>query len=85
MNTGFTEKNYVGFNKSSSDKITSFLNDLRDCLDKHNVKLYSHECEVYIEGQGYVGYLEDNVETVEIIEGEKTLYTSYKTLRSSWN
>lgn len=83
MNTGFTEKDYTVFNTSSTDKITNFLNDLRDCLNKHNVKLYSHECEVYIEGQGYIGYLEDNVETVEIVEGEKTLYTSYKSIGSS--
>lgn len=83
MNTGFTEKDYTGFDATPAEKIVNFLNDLRDCLNKHNVKLYSHECEVYIEGQGYIGYLEDNVETVEITEGEETLYTSYKSLSSS--
>ena len=49
-------------------------------LDKHRVKLYSHECEVYIEGKGYVGYLEDNVETIDIVEGEETLYASQKSI-----
>ena len=83
MNTGFTEKDYTGFDASPADKVVAFLNDLRDCLNKHKVKLYGQDCEVYIDGQGYIGYLEDNVETVEITEGEETLYSSYKSLESS--
>lgn len=78
MTTDFIEKDYSGFKSTSKNEIKDFLNDLRLLLDKHKVKLYSHECEVYISGQGYVGYLEDNVETVEIVEGEKTLYSSKK-------
>jgi len=77
---GFTETDYVYSNASSDKRVNYFLNDLRALLDKHNVKLYSHECEVYIEGQGYVGYLEDNVETIDIVEGEETLYTSQKSI-----
>lgn len=79
MSTGFVEKDYTNFNSSSTKKIQSFLDDLRNVLDKHDVKLYSHECEVYINGQGYIGYLEDNVDSVNIVDGNETLYTSYKT------
>ena len=56
------------------------MNDLRDLLDKYDVKLYSHDCEVYIKGKGYIGYLEDNIETIDIVEGEETLYFSLKTI-----
>lgn len=76
MSTGFIEKDYTGFTSTSDAKVKSFLNDLRNLLDKHGIKLYSHDCEVYIEGHGYIGYLEDNVRTVDIVEGEETLYTS---------
>ena len=78
--TGFSEIDYSQFGSSTDEKVKQFLNDLRTLLDKHNVKLYSHECEVYIEGQGYIGYLEDNVETVDIVEGEETLYSSQKSI-----
>ena len=78
--TGFTEIDYSQFSSSPDEKVKQFLNDLRALLDKHKVKLYSHECEVYIEGQGYIGYLEDNVETVDIVEGEEALYSSQKSI-----
>jgi hypothetical protein len=77
---GFTETDYMQLNASADKRVKYFLNDLRALLDKHRVKLYSHECEVYIEGQGYIGYLEDNVETIDIVEGEETLYTSQKSI-----
>lgn len=79
MSTGFVEKDYTGFSSSSAEKIQIFLDDLRNILDKHSVKLYSHECEVYINGQGYIGYLEDNIDSVNIVDGNETLYTSRKT------
>ena len=78
--TGFSEIDYAQFTSSADERVKYFLNDLRVLLDKHKVKIYSHECEVYIEGQGYVGYLEDNVETVDIVEGEETLYSSQKSI-----
>ena len=78
--SGFSEINYTQMNSNDNERIKYFLNDLRSLLDKHKVKLYSHECEVYIEGQGYIGYLEDNVETVDIVEGEETLYSSKKSI-----
>lgn len=79
MSTGFVEKEYTKFSSSSTQKIQSFLDDLRNVLNKHNVKLYSNECEVYINGQGYIGYLEDNIDSVDIVDGDETLYTSHKT------
>lgn len=78
--TGFTEIDYSHLSSNSDERVRHFLNDLRSLLDKHKVKLYSHECEVYIEGQGYIGYLEDNVETVDIVEGEASLYSSQKSI-----
>jgi hypothetical protein len=78
--TGFSELDYTKFNSNTDERVKYFLNDLRSLLDKHKIKLYSHECEVYIEGQGYIGYLEDNVETIDIVEGEETLYSSQKSI-----
>lgn len=78
--TGFSELDYTKFNSRTDERVKYFLNDLRSLLDKHKIKLYSHECEVYIEGQGYIGYLEDNVETIDIVEGEETLYSSQKSI-----
>jgi hypothetical protein len=77
---GFNEKDYTSIENNSSNKVKNFLNDLRDLLNKHDVKLYGEGCEVYIKSLGYIGYLEDNIQTVEIIEGEETLYSSYKCL-----
>jgi len=77
---GLTEIEYSQFISNSDKRVKYFLDDLRSLLDKHKVKLYGHECEVYIEGQGYIGYLEDNVETIDIVEGEETLYTSQKSI-----
>lgn len=77
---GFSEIDYTQLNSNSNERVKHFLDDLRNLLDKHRIKLYSHECEVYIEGQGYIGYLEDNVETVDIIEGEETLFSSQKSI-----
>ena len=56
--------------------VTNFINDLRLLLDKHSVKLYTSNCEVYINKLGFVGNLEDNIETIEITEGDEILYTS---------
>ena len=78
--TGFSKLDSSQISSSSDARVKYFLNDLRALLDKHKVKLYSHECEVYIEGQGYIGYLEDNVETIEIVEGEETIYSSQKSI-----
>ena len=83
MSTDFLDNSYSSnFKSPSQNKVQSFLNDLRTLLNTYDVKLYSHDCEVYIKGQGYIGYLEDNVETVEIVEGEETLYSSYKSITS---
>ena len=62
--------------ETSKKKVVGFLDDLRYVLDKHGVKLYTESCEVYLSGIGYVGYLEDNTETVDIIEEEEVLFTS---------
>ncbi len=56
--------------------VTNFINDLRLLLDKHEVKLYTSNCEIYINNLGFVGNLEDNIETIEVTEGDEILYTS---------
>ena len=67
-------KEYSSSNEEKS--VISFINDLRLCLDKHGVKLYTSNCEVYINNLGFVGNLEDNIETIEVIDGDEVLYTS---------
>ncbi len=76
----FNEKDYTNTESNPNNKVKNFLDDLRDLLNKHDVKLYGEGCEVYIKNLGYIGYLEDNIQTVEIIEGNETLYSSYKCL-----
>ena len=82
MNSGFKAEDFSAsiLQTKSKDNIKDFLNDLRDLLDNYDVKLYSNDCEVYIKGRGYIGYLEDNIETIDIVEGEETLYSSLKTI-----
>ena len=58
------------------EKVVSFLNDLRELLDKHNAKLYTTGCELYLDGLGFVGMLEDNIEKVEVVDGDEVLYAS---------
>jgi len=80
MSTVFTEENYSNFESSSKKNVVMFLNDLRDLLNKYDVKLYGDYCEVYMKNQGFLGYLEDNIETVEITDNNETLHSSYKCL-----
>ncbi len=75
MASGF-KKEIVVLTSSPRNKVVSFLNDLRQLLDKHNAKLYASDCELFMDGLGYVGVLEDNIETVEISDGSEILYTS---------
>lgn len=75
MTSGFKEE-VVVLTSSPNDKVVSFLNDLRNILDKHKAKLYATDCELFMNGLGYVGMLEDNIETVEISDGSEILYTS---------
>jgi hypothetical protein len=63
---------------SPEDKINNFLKDLRNLLDKHKAKLYSSDCELYLDNIGYVGSLEDNIDCVEITDGYEVLYSSLK-------
>ena len=76
MSTGFSGEEVVVLQSSSSDRVVSFLNDLRVLLDKHGAKLYVTDCELYLNNIGYVGQLEDNIETVEISDGEEVIYSS---------
>ena len=75
MSGDFNEE-VVVLTTNPKDKVVSFLNDLRELLDKHNAKLYATDCELFMNGLGYVGMLEDNIETTEISEGNELLYTS---------
>lgn len=76
MTFGFNEEEVVVLQSSSSDRVVSFLNELRELLDKHGAKLYATDCELYLNNIGYVGQIEDNIETVEISEGDEVIYSS---------
>tara|TARA_B100001063_G_C16708804_1_gene526843 strand:- start:800 stop:1042 length:243 start_codon:yes stop_codon:yes gene_type:complete len=75
MSSGFKEE-VVVLTSNSNDKVVNFLNELRVLLDKHNAKLYATDCELFMNGLGYVGMLEDNIETIEISDGAEIIYTS---------
>ena len=76
MSTIYKEQDFTQTNTLPKDKIVLFLNDLRGLLDKHNVKLYTTSCELFINNVGFIGMLEDNIETIEIVDGDEVLYTS---------
>jgi len=75
MSSGFKEE-VVVLTSNSNDNVVNFLNELRVLLDKHNAKLYATDCELFMNGLGYVGMLEDNIETIEISDGAEIIYTS---------
>ena len=64
MSTSFKEDNYNQTFVDPKTKVKSFLKDLRSLLDQHKVKIYASDCEIYIDGLGFVGSLEDNIETL---------------------
>ncbi len=75
MSSGFKEE-VVVLTSNSNDKVVNFLNDLRVLLDKHNAKLYATDCELFMDGLGYVGMIEDNIESIEISDGGDILFSS---------
>mgnify|MGYP001207382534 CR=1 FL=1 len=60
----------------SKNKTIEFLKDLRTLLDKHGAKLYTTCCELYIDSMGFIGMLEDNIESIEVVDGNDILYSS---------
>ena len=76
MSSSYTEEDFTKMIVASEDKVVSFLNELRDLLDKHKTKLYTTSCELYMDGLGFIGILEDNIETVELVDDDEVLYTS---------
>lgn len=76
MSTIYKEKDFTKNFGLPEDKVVNFLNDLRVLLNKHNAKLYTTSCELYLNNLGFVGMLEDNIETVEVVDGDEVLYAS---------
>lgn len=76
MSSSFKEQDLAHFTYSSKDNVTLFCLELRELLDKYDAKIYSSECELYLNKSGFIGYVEDNIETVDIIEGDKVIFTS---------
>ena len=76
MTFGFNEEEVVVLQSNSNDRVIKFLDELRALLDRHSEKLYTTDCELYLNNIGYVGQLEDNIETVEISEGDEVIYSS---------
>lgn len=76
MASSFKENEVVLLTSNPNNKVVSFLNDLRQLLDAHKAKIYATDCELFMDGLGYIGLLEDNIETVEISDGSEILYTS---------
>lgn len=76
MSSSYTEEDFTKMLGASEDKVVSFLSDLRALLDKHKTKLYTTSCELYIDGLGFIGILEDNIETVDLVDDDEVLYSS---------
>lgn len=75
MSSGFKEE-VVILTSNQSDKVVGFLNDLRKLLDKHKAKFYTTDCELFIDGLGYVGMVEDNIESIDISDYGEVIYSS---------
>ena len=75
MSSGFKEE-VVVLTTNSNDKVVNFLNELRFLLDKHKAKLYATDCELFMNDLGYVGMLEDNIESIEISDGGEVIFSS---------
>lgn len=76
--SGVFNEEVVVLTTNPKDKVVNFLDELRELLDKHDAKLYTTDCELFMNGLGYVGTLEDNIETTEISDGNELLYSSNK-------
>lgn len=76
MSSFYKEQEFTKNNTLPGAKVVEFLNEFRSLLDKHNVKLYTTSCELYINNLGFIGMLEDNIATVEVVDGDEVLYTS---------
>lgn len=76
MSSIYKEQDFTQTLVVPGDQVVSFLNDLRTLLDKHNVKLYTTSCELYMNNLGFVGMLEDNIETIDVVDGDEILYSS---------
>ena len=70
MSKDIDNSNSITPSFSSDEKTKNFIKDLRDLLDKHGAQLYISSCELYLKDNGYVGYIEDNLETIEIVDEE---------------
>ena len=68
----------MNLTKSSKSKVIEFLNNFRDLLDNHKAKItcYGGDIEIYIDGIGYVGYLEDDEDQLNLSDGENILFKS---------
>jgi|11_taG_2_1085331.scaffolds.fasta_scaffold00057_44 hypothetical protein len=76
MSSSFKEQDLTHFTYTSKDDVTLFCLELRGLLDKYDAKLYSNGCELYFNNSGFIGNIEDNLETIDIIEGDKVIFTS---------
>ena len=72
----FKEKDYQQSFIDPKTKVLNFLKEMRFLLDRHKVKIYTADCEIYIDGLGFIGNIEDNIESLDIVEGEEILYSS---------
>lgn len=75
MSSGFKEE-IVVLTSNSNDRVVDFLNELRVLLDKHKAKLYATDCELFMNDLGYVGMLEDNIESIEVSDGGEVIFSS---------
>lgn len=62
---------------TKSNQTKRFIKELRQLLDKYDAKLYTNSCELYLKSKGFIGYVEDNIESIEIVDDcGDILYTS---------
>jgi hypothetical protein len=76
MSSIYKEQDFTKTLAVPKDKVVGFLNELRELLDKHKAKLYTTSCEIYLGGIGFVGMLEDNIASIEIVDDDEVLYSS---------
>lgn len=76
----FTESDLISIsnNTVNNKKINKFLHDLKDVLKNNGARLVYDECELYIEGVGYVGFIEDNIDSLELVDSGEVIVSVNK-------
>jgi len=65
-------------NTTNNKSIKSFMNDLKNILSEHGARLHFDQCELFLNNCGYVGFIEDNIDTIDLVESGEVIVSLKK-------